>query len=201
MLPRRQGAVTPQAKIMGTNDRFGNQGIARQQGTTRILYDSLPIDGRTEFRFFEGANNRDFPETNTGANGNKLGVGESLAIERAYFATVLFDSVPAVDTLEISPLTLGGAGILNLADGELEIEIANSKVLKPIPITSFYAEFNKNAYHTAYNNFEFDTQIIIPPLLEFVFPYRIPATAAIANTSLRFTVEGVGAIIAPRRTF
>jgi hypothetical protein len=45
--------ITPQQKIVGVNNKFGNTNIKNQQGTTRVLYDSLPLDGRTNFRFFE----------------------------------------------------------------------------------------------------------------------------------------------------
>jgi len=55
--------------------------------------------------------------------------------------------------------------------------------------------------HDAYNNFEFDTQLVINPLLEFVFPVRVDTYSPIVDTFLRLTVEGTGAIIAPRNTF
>ena len=50
---------TPQRKIIGVNNRYGNSAIKKQQGSTVIKYDTLPIDGSTTYRFFEGANNRD----------------------------------------------------------------------------------------------------------------------------------------------
>jgi len=64
-------SVTPQRKLIANTDKFNNAGIKKQQGTTRAIYDSLPLDGRTNFRFFEESNNRNFPLTNTGADGNK----------------------------------------------------------------------------------------------------------------------------------
>ena len=76
--------VTPQMKAVAVNDKFGNSGIKKQQGSTVIKYDTLPLDGRTEFRFFEESNQRNFPLSNTGADGNKLGVGNSMVIERVY---------------------------------------------------------------------------------------------------------------------
>jgi len=190
-------SVSPQGKLINTNQRLGNMGIKRQQGTTRIIYDSLPIDGRTEFRFFEGSNNRDFPLTNTGANGNQLGVGETLAIERYYVAGVTTPVITGIP--DINPIASGGA-FSGITAGELQIEIANQVVMKPIPLNSMLPQFNKNAYHDRYNNFEFDTQLVIPPLLEFIFPIRVPIQAAITDTDLRLVVEGVGAIIAPRQT-
>ena len=48
-----QSLVTPQQKMVAVNKKFGNTNIKNQQGTTRVIYDSLPLDGRTNFRFFE----------------------------------------------------------------------------------------------------------------------------------------------------
>ena len=194
---RNIGAVSAQKKIISVADKFGNRGIKRQQGTTRILYDTIPIDGRDVFRFFEGSNNRDFPLTNVGANGNRLNVGEALAVERAHFSILEID--PATNEVtSIDSLTV--AGLASIEGGELQFEIANNIVMKPIPILSFDPQFNKNAYWDDYNNFEFDTQIVIQPLLEFVFPLRVTETAAIDDTFIRLTIEGIGAIISPRQT-
>jgi hypothetical protein len=35
--------TTPQEKIVAVNKKFGNTGIQSQQGTSRIIYDSLPM--------------------------------------------------------------------------------------------------------------------------------------------------------------
>lgn len=187
--------VTPQRKIIGNTDKFGNSGIKKQQGTTRVIYDSLPIDGRTVFRFFEESASRAFPFTNTSADGNKLPVGNALAIERAYLSQVVVDP-DSGDILSVLPLTLP-----NIEIGEMSIEIANSQVMKQVALLSFDPAYNKSAMHVNYNNFEFDTQIVINPLLEFVFTVKTNPQAPIANTFLRLTVEGTGAIIAPRATF
>jgi len=69
---------TPQDKIVSVNNKFGNTNIKGQQGTTRVLFDSLPLDGSTELRFFENSSSRQYPFTNIGAEGNRLNVGENL---------------------------------------------------------------------------------------------------------------------------
>jgi hypothetical protein len=74
MKSRIMSGVTPQMKNIAVNSRFGNNSIARQQGSTVIKYDTLLLQG-TELRFFEESNQRNFPLSNTGADGNKLGVG------------------------------------------------------------------------------------------------------------------------------
>jgi hypothetical protein len=88
-----QSRVTPQQKMVAVNNKFGNSNIKNQQGTTRVIYDSLPLDGRTTFRFFENANNRTFPLTNIGSEGNRLEVGSTFTIEKAYLISVQYDAV------------------------------------------------------------------------------------------------------------
>ena len=51
------------------------------------------------------------------------------------------------------------------------------------------------------DGFDFDTQIIIPPLLEYVATLRLPNYTAFEGYYLRLTIEGSGAIIAPKTTF
>jgi len=193
---------TPQRKAISVNDKFGNTGIKKQQGSTVIKYDTLEFTGQTELRFFEGSAQRNFPLSNTGSDGNKLGVGNSLVVERAYLALIVEDLENNNVTFE--PLDISGVySKLNFA--EFSFSIANSEVIKNVPILSWLPQFNKNANNENYNNFEFDTQIVIPPLLEFVAALRLPAIDTKIfdgfKVSLRLTIEGTGAIIAPRTTF
>jgi len=192
------GRVTPQMKNIAVNDRFGNSGIKKQQGSTVVLYDTLPWDGRSEFRFFEGSAQRNFPLSNTGADGNKLGVGNSMVVERAYITYGTYDAATnAWTTIQITNLTTLPA----ILTSEFSFQIANSQVIKNVPILSWIPEFNKVAENQLNSNFEFDTQIIIPPLLEFVAALRTQRYAAVENKYLRLTIEGSGAIIAPKTTF
>ena len=187
---------TPQKKAIGVNDKFGNKGIKNQQGSTVIKYDTLPLDGRSEYRFFEGSSQRNFPFANTGSDGNKLGVGNTLVVERAYLSLVtvvggVFTKIAAVD------LTTDA----NILLSEFSMAIANSEVIKHVPVLSWLPEFNKVAENQLNSNFEFDTQVVIPPLLEYVATLRLPVGVTERDTYLRLTIEGTGAIIAPRTTF
>jgi hypothetical protein len=192
------GQVTPQMKNISVNDRFGNSGIKKQQGSTVIKYDTLPLDGRTEFRFFEESNQRNFPLSNTGADGNKLGVGNSMVVERAYITVGTYDAT----TNRWTAVTQTGL-TTNIAvlTSEFGFTIANSQVIKNIPILSWLPQFNKVAENEVNSNFEFDTQIIIPPLLEFVATLRTQGYTPVEGTYVRLTIEGSGAIIAPKTTF
>jgi hypothetical protein len=197
MLQRSRAAVSPQSKNIAVNNRFGNTGIKNQQGSTVIKYDSLEIDGRSEYRFFEGSSQRNFPLSNTGSDGNKLGVGSSMVVERAYLSIVKFGPLGTIDS--VSPITLA-EGEISLS--ELSFSIANSEVIKNVPVLSWLPEFNKLAENQLNTSFDFDTQVIIPPLLEYVANLRIAGNlVAREGTYLRLTIEGSGAIIAPRTTF
>jgi len=204
---------TPQRKAIGVNDKFGNKGIKKQQGSTVIKYDTLEITGQREFRFFEGSASRVFPLTNCQTEGNKLGVGNTLVLERAYLTVVQETTTEGVTTTNIFPLGFGGDcgcgdtpdGQNQFALGEFGFEIANSQVVKNVPYLSWTPQFNKVAENSINYNFDFDTQIVIPPLLEFVATLRVPAYTWAPATGvkyfLRLTIEGTGAIIAPRTTF
>ncbi len=193
-----RGAVTPQRKIIAVSKKFGNPGIKKQQGTTKVIFDMLPVDGRRDFRFFEEASSRTFPETNVASEGNRLSVGNVLAVERAYI-TIMEKSIVApfpfvtIQDIEASGWIEGRLGLLNT-------EIANVTVAKDIPILSFEPQFNKNGCSAVYNNFECDTQVVIQPLLEFVFTLRVPQYVELADTFIILTIEGVGSFISPRAT-
>lgn len=187
--------ISPQRKIVGVNSKLGNRGVKSQQGSTVVLYDSLPLDGtQNVLKFFENANLRQFPDTNLNNQGNRLGVLESLAIERFYLAEVR--KTPAGAISKVNPISQG-----QIFGGELEIEIANTKVLKRMPISSILPQFNKNSEHINNNNFEFDTQVVIPPQLEFSFNLRLDNPAKVDNAFVRLVVEGVGSVVNTKQTY
>lgn len=190
--------VSAQRKIVKVNTKLGNPGIRKQQGTTRILYDSLPVDGRTVYRFFENANNRAFPFTNM-AGDARLKVGESMSILFAYLTVLTFDAVNPDQLVQSASPNV--AGLVPFQWADLNFSIANSQVIKPINVSSFTNQFNKNAYNAQYSIFQFDTELVIPSLIEFVAELRTTPQPAVANTFLALTFEGVGAILSPRTTF
>jgi hypothetical protein len=199
MRERIMGTITPQMKNISVNDKFGNVGIKRQQGSTVIRYDSLELTGQTQLRFFEESNNRNFPLTNTGSDGNKLGVGNSMVVERIYLTVGTFNPTTNAWT-DFNETNINTP--IQLLAAEFGFTIANSEVIKNVPVLSWISAFNKSAENQLNSNYEFDTQIIIPPLLEFVATLRLQNyTAPTERTWVRLTIEGSGAIIAPKTTF
>jgi hypothetical protein len=199
--------LTPQQKMVAVNNRFGNTNIKGQQGTTRVLIDSLPLDGRTNFRFFETANLRQFPLTNIGSEGNRLGVGETFTIEKIYFNAVTYDAVNNTITASLQGLAFtAGDTAVPFATGELDFFIANSQVIKQLP-TSFVQgpNFNPTANNTNDHAFGFSTDIVIPPLLEYIATLRTTSYSTGVDlqgyTHIQCFIQGTAGIIAPQTTF
>lgn len=194
--------ITPQRKAIGVNDKFGNSGIKKQQGSTIIKYDTLELNGTTELRFFDQSSQRNFPFSNTGTDGNKLGVGNSMVVERAYLTICTYNK-PTNSFKDFLALDITTGGLSDtVLNGEFSFQIANATVIKQIPVLSWIPQFNKIAENALNTNYEFDTQIVIPPLLEYVATLRLPNyTAPTEALYLRLTIEGAGAIIAPKATF
>ena len=192
------GNITPQMKQVFVNNKFGNSGIKRQQGSTIIKYDSLELDGRTNFNFFEGCQSRVFPFTNSNSEGNRLGVGNSMTVERIYLSVV---TVSAVTGLPVTIAAFDLTTNIAILTSEFSFLLANATVIKNVPILSFVPNFNKLAENQLNSSFEFDTQVVSPPLLDFIASIRTQAYVAVPNTFLRLTLEGAGAIIAPKTTF
>lgn len=191
--------ITPQAKNLHVNDKFGNKGIKMQQGSSVLKYDTLPLDGRTTLNFFEGSAARNFPLSNAGSDGNKLGVGNTLVVERLYLTLIQIDTRTGVVKTFNSINSVDGT----IEMGELNFDIANSRVLKQFPVLSTSPAFNYSSVNENDYVYQLDTNIVIPPLLEYVAQLRLPSydVKDYEGYFLRLTIEGSGSIIAPRTTF
>jgi len=193
-----KSGVSPQQKIVAVNQKFGNTGIQDQQGTTRLIYDTLPLGaaGAKTLRFFEDSSSRPFPFSNTGSDGNKLGVGNTMVISSITFYLLTWDTVNLrFDNLALITATPA------LQYGQINFEIANNRVIKNLSLNEIQSAFDKNEGSTNDSTLELDTQIVIPPLLNFVCQVQLPYFTPAANTYLRCVINGVGGIIAPRTTF
>lgn len=189
--------TTPQQKIVSVNNRFGNTNIKSQQGSTRVLFDSLLFSGQQEFRFFENAGSRQYPFTNVGAEGNRLNVGETFVIEKIYFGVITVDP----DTREIIDFTALSNGPFSIK-GEFSFQIANNQVIKQLPLDMFgNSQLNPtavNGYDVAFDTF---TDIVIPPLLEYIASVRLAYSEVAENSYMVCFLEGTAGILAPQTTF
>jgi hypothetical protein len=205
---------TQQQKMVNVNDALGNKAISKMQGSTRIVYDFIELDGRTLFEFFLEVNTKKFPFANM--QEGKLQVGESLTIERAYLAMIVTD---AETGNVVSSMELNQAGLSNLYRSDLSFHIDNSRVVKPINVQSFQPQFNRRSNWgaiavtadaegvatgtTLVGNavFHTETDIIIPSLIEFQANLKTDGYTPIANAFLGLVIEGTGSILNPRRNY
>lgn len=190
--------VTPQQKLIAVNSKFGNTGIQSQQGTSRIIYDTLVVGTNTTFRFFEDASSRVFPFTNTGSDGNKLGVGDTMVVESLEF--IVYTRPIGATKLTFFSGLISQTYALSLID----FDIANNKVLKRVTLTESLSNYNKNVSPRS-TDLELETQIVIPPLLPFVLELRLPTAYLTPPVGFEYLIQaqliGTGGIIAPRTTF
>ena len=215
---------TANTKIVRINKEFGNKNIAKQQGTTRLIYDALEINNGlsgTVLQFFQNVNTRKFPFTNL--NENKLQVGESLALQR--FSLLLLSTDPVTDTVfNVLPIDNIAAGTNALYRSDLSISLAENTVVKSIPIHSMYAPFNKDSrfYGNVLVNagagppfeadlgiphdvFHFDNPIIIPKDIQFVVSLQLPKFVLTLTPGVKFslllTLEGLGSLFSPKNAY
>lgn len=191
----------PQSKLIGVNDKLGNTFLKKMQGTTKMIYDTLPLDGRSVYEFFKETQTRSFPDTNI--KSDALPVAESLSVQRASISKVVKNSDGEITAItSLSDLT---STELPIQLGELSVEIANDRVMKPITLQHFLPEYNKDALNETTNIFEFNTDLIIPPQLSFQFNIQAPAHSSTAENLdvhfLRIVIEGVGAQFSAKGNF
>lgn len=201
MRERISTRITPQDKIIRTNNRFGNPGIKKQQGSTVEVYDSVLLQNdELSYDFFINAQDHQFPFTNL--KKGQLQPQESFAMEHLYFALVEQSTING-DFLNIT--RLDGSFEAGISMGEFDFQIENQRVLKPIPMRSVLPQFNKSAIGFEQTNFEFETQIVIPPLLEFKMTCKFPklffAELDGIDTYLVATIGGAGGIFAPKSNY
>lgn len=193
-----KSGVTPQQKLVAVNNKFGNSSVKSQQGTSRMLYDTLPITAGTTYRFFEDSAARVFPFTNTGSEGNKLGVGDTMVVQSIAFQILTLSNATGLFINVTNAFTNPDSGL-----AMLNFEIANNRVIKNLTGSEGLSAYNKQT-STNPTDLELETQIVIPPLLPFVLEIRIPEALSVPPGQTGFVqavLIGTGGIIAPRTTF
>ena len=72
---------------------------------------------------------------------------------------------------------------------------------KRLPVLSTQGVFNESSGVDGNAVYQFYTQLVIPPLLNFAVALRVPAFTLSAAVDVRCNIAGVGSLIAPRTTF
>lgn len=184
--------LRPQEKLVNVNNRLGNDFLRTMQGTTKMVYDTLEVlPGQNVYQFFKDTNTRTFPFCNV--KNDSLPVAESLSVQRISLSVLVETTTGSGTKYDIEPIE----GIVsNLELSDLSLKIANDVVMKPIAVQHFLPEYNKSATNDNLEIFEMNTDMIIPPQLDFSFELRVfnlINTSSGSNVFLRLIVEGVGA--------
>lgn len=196
--------LTAASVIANKTQRFGNTGVKSNQGTTRIIYDALELpQGLLQsqvFNFFRNCSTRQFPFTNL--KQNQLQVGEAMAVERLHFGIIKQNTadggILGVETFSQFPLE-------GLYKSDFEFKQVNNVTIKDIPLTGMYAPFNKSAKFLENDCYEFLTDLVLQPLLEFELNLRtpiVPVPVAVEEKYYLYcAIEGTAAILNPRANF
>lgn len=193
-------------KFLQANRVLGAQ-MDQMQGTTRNIYDTVDMTGRSSYSFFSELPSKqttllaNAPATNL--TENRFEPGEGMVIKELAFAN--FETTAA----NIANLNIGFS-ILGLVD----IVVGNNRVLKDFPLFagSTLAAINNINQKTSitnevkrYNAVRLFTNIVIPPQIQFFVNLRLPfapsnAPDAGAN-AFRCYLKGYGKLFNPRNNY
>ena len=187
--------VTPGAKLAMVNNKLGNPGLKKNQGSSSEIYDYVNVTatiGQTQvIRFFSSVNTKTFPLTNL-TNGNLLQVGEALAVEFAMFTRM---EIKAGKVIGVTPL-------LNITDfsvSQFSLLLDNSRIIKTNSLMRSLESFNTKGGTARNYTFYPDTDLTIPPQISFTAELQIPANTdtAPADTEVYYGCHllGTGAIL------
>jgi len=171
--------VTPGAKLAMVNNKLGNPGLKKNQGSTFEVYDYVDVTanlGTSQVvRFFSSVNTKTFPFTNL--QQNQLQVGEALAIEYIAFTRLTFEGgkLTGIDPLlSLSEFSLSQMSIL----------LDNSRIIKVNSLMRSFDAFNTKG--STARNFLFypDTDLTIPPQISFTVELNVPQNTDSTTTGI-----------------
>jgi len=187
--------VTAGAKLAMVNNKLGNPGLKKNQGSSSEIYDYVNVTatiGQTQvIRFFSSVNTKTFPLTNL-TNGNLLQVGEALAVQYACFTRM---EIKAGEVVSITPLL----NLTGFAVSQFSLLLDNSRIIKTNSLMRSLEAFNTKGGTAKNYTFYPDTDLTIPPQISFTAELQIPANTdtAPADTDVYYGCHllGTGAIL------
>ncbi len=183
---------SPQQKMMDTAAVRG-ENLARSQGTSRTIWDTLAIETELTFKFFVSVGQRAFPFTNV--PDNKEDDGESITIQRISFqlVTVVAGEITTIESIPENNAFFGG---------QFVILLNNNRVIKPYAVRKLDAKWNPYASFGGNDTVEgqqviiLDNFITIPPRVRYALELELPAgwTPPEGVTHISCMLDGAGAI-------
>jgi len=173
--------ITPNAKIALVNKKLGNRALRNNQGSSTEVYDYINVTAnigtQQVLRFFSDVNTKTFPFTNI--QQNQLQAGEALSIEYIAWTRITLKQ-NKLDRFE----TLTQA-VNSLSLAQFNLLLDNSRIIKTNSLARSFDELNTQG-GTANNSLWYpDTDLVIPPQIQFTAELTVPAnldTAAEGET-------------------
>ena len=189
--------VTPNAKLALVNNKLGNPGLKKNQGSSVEIWDYINVTGSIgaaqTIRFFENVNTKQLPFTNI--QQNQLQVGEALAIEYIAFTRIATDKVGMLLCTQQALVNVTG-----LALSQFSFLLDNSRIIKNNSLTRTNPLFNTKGQTAANSLFYPDTDLTLPPQISFTGELTIPGNCDIIGAeegSVYYGIHlfGTGAIL------
>lgn len=196
-------------KFLQANRAIGAQ-MDQMQGTTRNVYDTVDMDGKTTYSFFS-----ELPSKQTSASflanapatnltDNRFEPGEGMVIKELAFINY------TATAANIADFNLGFSTL-----GLVDIIVGNQRVVKDLPllagstlsaINNINSKISTTGEVRRYNGVRLFTNIIIPPQIQFFVNLRLPfapvaATADSSASVLRCYLKGYGKLFNPRNNY
>jgi hypothetical protein len=182
-------------KALSVAKKMGADADTAQFSET-VLYDTLPLDGRTIFNFFKDVQKRSFPRTNL--TENKLQKQENMIVKFISLEVLTF-SVAGNDVVtSVDPLSAAFNGLYR---SDMQFTIGQSQVLKYFALDGLNPSFNMFAKHTTSNIVRLGIDLTIPELLQFFATIQVPAYTAAPTKELMLKIHGQGTLFSPRMNF
>lgn len=167
--------VTPNAKIALVNNKLGNPALKNNQGTSSEVYDYVEVTAGSAgvVRFFDNVNTKTFPLTNI--QQNQLQAGEALSIEYIAFTRMVtkLGVITNFEALTVAVPALSLAGFQLLLD--------NSRLIKANSLVRSYDNLNTKGGTATNSLFYPDTDLVIPPQIQFTAELNIPLNTDTAS--------------------
>jgi len=167
--------VTPNAKIALVNNKLGNPALKNNQGTSSEVYDYVEVTAGSAavVRFFDNVNTKTFPFTNI--QQNQLQAGEALSIEYVAFTRLV------VRSGELQSLTALTTAVDELSLCGFQLLLDNSRLIKANSLVRSFADLNTKGGTAANSLFYPDTDLVIPPQIQFTAELNVPANTDSAS--------------------
>jgi len=163
--------VTPSAKLALVNNKIGNPGLKKNQGTSLEINDYVKVTPGAAgvIRFFAEVNTKTFPFTNI--QQNQLTTGEALSVEFIAWTRLEVNRQSGA----LSAFTALTQSVAELSLAQFSLLLDNSRILKNNSLARSFNDLNTKGGTAANSLWYPDTDLVIPTQIPFTAELTVPA--------------------------